>query len=77
MSDLETNKNSKTTKSDIAKNGMTKPNIELEDFYSLLDPKVVEKIKQTSQEHKDRISNDIKQYEYDIDGAKKIIDFLK
>ena len=77
MSDLERNISSNNTKSDIAKNGMTKPTIELEDFYSLLDPKVVEKIKQTSKEHRERIMNDAKQYECDIDGARRILDLLK
>ena len=57
-------------------NRMTKPSIELDDFFSYLDPKVVEKIKQTPIDSKTRISNDIHQYEYDIDGAKNILDSL-
>lgn len=63
--------------STVSKTGMTKPTIELEDFFSLLDPKVVEKIKQTSKENRQRIMDDVKQFESDLDGAKKIIDRLR
>ena len=73
----EFSQSSNNTKLNALKNGVTKPNIELEDFYSLLDPKVVEKIKQTSKEHRERIMNDAKQYECDIDGARRILDLLK
>ena len=58
-------------------NKITKPTIELDDFFEHLDSKIVENIKNTSMESKERISRNIHQYEYDIDGAKKIIDFLK
>ncbi len=61
----------------IENNGMTRPLIELDDFYSLLDPKVVEKIKSTSKESISRITEDVNSIEYDIQGAKKIIDLLK
>lgn len=60
----------------ISKKGITKPTIELDDFFELLDSKIVEKIKNTSIESKNRISNNVHQYEYDIDGAKNIISFL-
>lgn len=60
----------------INENGMTKPSIELDDFYSLLDPKVVEKIKSTSQESISRISNDVNNIEYEIQGAKNILELL-
>ena len=56
-------------------NGMTRPSIELDDFYSLLDPKVVEKIKATTKESISRISDDVKNLEYEIQGAKNIIEF--
>lgn len=72
-----TEKNSLNNTTDVAKSGITKPSFELEDFYSLLDPKVVEKIKQTSKENRERIMNDVKQYEYDLEGAKNILDLLK
>ena len=55
---------------------MTRPTIELDDFFAYLDPKVVEKIKQTSEEDRQRILHDVQQYEYDIAGAKKIIESL-
>ncbi|GEM_PF-4577272 len=58
-------------------NGMTRPNIELDDFYSLLDPKVVEKIKATSKESLDRIANDVNHIQYDIEGAQNIMKLLK
>ena len=60
----------------ITENGMTRPSIELDDFYSLLDPKVVEKIKSTSQESISRISDDVKNLEYEIQGAQNILDLL-
>lgn len=68
------NQGSKTTH---INNGMTKPTIELDDFFAYLDPKVVEKIKQTSEADRERISNDIHNYEYELDGAKSILDSLK
>jgi len=61
----------------IKDNGMTRPSIELDDFFALLDPKVVEKIKTTSEESISRITNDVNNIEYDIEGAKNIIQFLK
>ena len=57
----------------ISQDRMTKPSIELDDFFSYLDPKVVEKIKETPSDSKERISNDIRQYEYDLDGAINIL----
>lgn len=39
--------------------GVSKPNIELKDFYEFLDSKVVEKIKATSEESRSRIIGDI------------------
>lgn len=61
----------------LSKSGITKPSIELDDFFAYLDPKVVEKIKQTSEEEKTRISNDINNYEYELNGVKNILDSLK
>lgn len=60
----------------IAKSGVTKPTIELDDFFAYLDPKVVEKIMQTPEESRSRIVRDVHQYEFDIDGAKNILDSL-
>lgn len=40
---------------------VSKPNIELKDFFEFLDPKVVEKIKSTSEESRLRIMNDVKE----------------
>lgn len=76
MADTE-NKNYTEGGTAMSKNGVTKPTIELEDFFSLLDPKVVEKIKQTSKENRQRIMNDVKQFESDLAGAQKIIDSLR
>ena len=39
--------------------GVSKPNIELNDFFEFLDPKVVKKIKATSEESRNRISSDM------------------
>lgn len=75
MTNIE--RNSSDVTKNLSKNGITRPSIELDDFFSLLDTKVVEKIKQTSKEERERIVNNIKQYEYDINGAKNIIDLLK
>ena len=61
---------------EVSKNGVSKPSIELEDFYSYLDPKVVEKIKKTPTDSKERISNNVRQYEYDVEGAIKILKSL-
>ena len=61
----------------LSKSGITKPSIELDDFFAYLDPKVVEKIKQTSEAEKSRISNDINNYEYELIGIQNIIDSLK
>ena len=58
-------------------NKMTKPTIELDDFFEHLDSKIVEKIKNTSLESRERISKNIHQYEYDLDGAQNIINLLK
>lgn len=41
---------------------MSKPQIELSDFFEFLDPKVVEKIKSTSQESLSRITNDVNEF---------------
>ena len=41
------------------RSGVSKPNIELKDFFEFLDPKVVEKIKATSEESRNRISSDM------------------
>jgi len=60
----------------IAKNGVTKPVIELDDFFAYLDPKVVEKIMQTPEESRARIVKDVHQYEYDVNGAQNILDSL-
>lgn len=67
----------KITKQNIAKSGVTKPSIELEDFFQYLDSKVVEKIKNTTITEKERIESNINQYEYDLNGAKNILDYLK
>lgn len=40
---------------------VSKPSIELKDFYEFLDPKVVEKIKATSEESRQRIVSDIEE----------------
>ena len=61
----------------LSKNGVTKPTIELDDFFAYLDPKVVEKIKQTSADDIARISKDIQDYEYELNGARSILDSLK
>ena len=76
-SDFEKINNSKTTKQNLSKSGVSKPSIELTDFYEYLDPKVVERIKQTSEEDKARIVSDVEQYEYDMNGAQNILDYLK
>ena len=41
----------------LSKSGITKPSIELDDFFAYLDPKVVEKIKQTSEIRSRKIKN--------------------
>ena len=74
MTNLENS--SKDTKQILSKSGITKPSIELDDFFAYLDPKVVEKIKQTSESDKARIVSDIEQYEYDIEGAQNILKSL-
>ena len=56
--------------------GMTKPTIELDDFFAYLDPKVVEKIMQTPEESRSRIVKDVHQYEFDMNGAQNILDSL-
>lgn len=71
------NENGSNTKQNLAKSGITKPNIELNDFFEFLDSKVVEKIKQTSKEDIERITNDVNQYEYEMDGASNILKSLK
>ena len=60
----------------IANKNVTKPTIELDDFFEFLDPKVVEKIMQTSEESRSRIVKDIHSYEYDINGAQNILNSL-
>ena len=77
MKDLNKEKcvSSETTKN-LSKIGITKPSVELSDFYEFLDPKIVKKIKETSKESLDRISDNIKQYEYELEGAKNILDSL-
>lgn len=40
---------------------VSKPEIELKDFFEFLDPKVVQKIQSTSEESRTRISNDIEE----------------
>lgn len=65
------------TQQNLAKSGMSKPNIELNDFFEYLDSKVVEKIKQTSKEDIERISNDVNQYEYELNGVSNILKSLK
>ncbi|MBR3889649.1 hypothetical protein IKJ53_03950 [bacterium] len=42
---------------------VSKPNIELHDFFEFLDPKVVEKIKATSEESRSRIMSDINEFQ--------------
>ena len=72
-------KSSQTVKSsaeNIAKKNVTKPTIELDDFFEFLDPKVVEKIMKTPEESRSRIVRDISSYEYDINGAKNILNSL-
>lgn len=66
----------RTNSSNLKKNGITKPSIELDDFFAYLDPKVVEKIKQTSEEDRARIVDGVRQYEYELDGAENIIKSL-
>jgi hypothetical protein len=41
---------------------VSKPKIELDDFFEFLDPKVVQKIKETSEESRSRILNDINEF---------------
>lgn len=43
--------------------GVSKPKIELKDFYEFLDPKVVEKIKQTPKNSVKRIADDVKEFQ--------------
>ena len=69
----------KTDKADsttAAKSSVTKPTIELDDFFEFLDPKVVEKIMQTPAESRSRIVQDVQNYEYDINGAQNILNSL-
>ena len=66
----------KASAKSIAKSNMTKPTIELDDFFEFLDPKVVEKIMQTSAESRSRIVQDVQSYEYDINGAQNILNSL-
>ena len=42
---------------------VSKPSIELHDFYEFLDPKVVEKIKATSVESRSRILTDVSEFQ--------------
>ena len=77
MSEHEKLIGSENTKMNLSKNGITRPSIELDDFYSLLDRKVVDKIKSTPKESLKRIADDVSNYEYNIDGAKNILDSLK
>lgn len=50
--------------------------VELNDFYRFLDEKTILKIKQTTAESIERISKDVAQIEYEIDGAQAIIEML-
>ena len=75
FSDIEKQGSKENT--NVSKSGMTKPAIELDDFFAYLDPKVVEKIKQTSKDDIARISKDVQNYEYEFDGVKNILDSLK
>ena len=75
MNEFEKEKGS-NTKQNLAKNGVSKPTIELNDFFEYLDSKVVEKIKQTPKEDIERISNDVSQYEYEMDGISNILKSL-
>ena len=79
MDELSFDKNigSDITQQKLSKKGITLPNIELNDFFEFLDPKVVEKIKQTPKNELSRITNDVNQYEYDFNGAKNILNYLK
>ena len=72
MSEIEKNRTNEGVKMNRNSN-VTRPVIELDDFYDLLDPKVVEKIKQTSLEERKRITESVSEYEYDIAGAKEIL----
>ncbi len=72
--DLRSEKSEKTNS--VSKSGVTKPHIELDDFFEYLDPKVVEKIMQTPEEYRSRIIKDVNQYEFDINGAQNILDSL-
>ena len=60
----------------VSRNGVTRPTIELDDFFAYLDPKVVEKIKQTSEDDIARISKTVQDYEYELNGAKSILESL-
>ena len=51
--------------------------VELNDFYRFLDEKTILKIKQTTAESIERISKDVAQIEYEIDGAQAIMEMLK
>lgn len=79
MDELSFDKNigSDITQQKLSKKGITVPSIELNDFFEFLDPKVVEKIKQTPKNELNRITNDVNQYEYDFNGAKNILNYLK
>jgi hypothetical protein len=72
--DLDVKKSEKDVS--VSKNGMTKPTIELDDFFAYLDPKVVEKIMQTPEASRARIVKDVNQYEYEINGAENILNSL-
>lgn len=50
--------------------------VELNDFYRFLDEKTILKIKQTTAESIERISKDVAQIEYEIDGAQAIMEML-
>ena len=50
--------------------------VELNDFYRFLDEKTILKIKQTTAESIERISKDVEQIEYEIDGAQAIMEML-
>ncbi|MCR5265147.1 MAG: hypothetical protein K6E29_00965 [Cyanobacteria bacterium RUI128] len=71
------NENGSNTKQNLSKSGITKPDIELQDFFEYLDSKVVDKIKNTPKEDIERIGHDVNQYEYELNGISNILKSLK
>lgn len=71
----------KQNKEDINKsifNSTMQPtkSVQLDDFFGLLDEKTVKKIIDTPADSKTRIIQDIANIEYEIDGAKSILNSL-